>query len=167
MKLAWKRVYIPQGCRSTQRGACNPSIRIKKVIHIKFRATGIWLDSDAKPSMLCLLTGFGIQISDNNSSSLPPDRSCLMRPWLLKGSTGRKSLNQEISGSGMPLAAHSMVAVRVRSTTFSWGPMSILGKPNGNRSSGRMKRRKEYIQHKESKHWVRLRLDICRYCISS
>lgn len=58
-----------------------------------------------------------------------------MRPWLALGSTGRKSLNQEISGSGMPLAAHSMVAVLVRSTTFSWGPMSMLGKPNGNRSS--------------------------------
>lgn len=67
-----------------------------------------------------------------------PDRSCLIRPWLALGSTGRKSLNQEISGSGMPLAAHSMVAVLVRSTTFSWGPMSILGKPNGSRSSGRM-----------------------------
>lgn len=60
-----------------------------------------------------------------------------MRPWLVLGSIGRKSLNQEISGSGMPLAAHSMVAVFVRSTTFSWGPMSILGKPNGNRSSGK------------------------------
>lgn len=58
-----------------------------------------------------------------------------MRPWLLLGSTGRKSLNQEISGSGMPLAAHSIVAVLVRSTTFSWGPMSMLGKPNGSRSS--------------------------------
>lgn len=68
-----------------------------------------------------------------------------MRPWLALGSTGRKSLNQEISGSGMPLAAHSMVAVLVRSTTFSWGPMSILGKPNGSRSSGRMQ--KESIQN--------------------
>ncbi|TNN78144.1 hypothetical protein EYF80_011649 [Liparis tanakae] len=58
---------------------------------------------------------------------------------------GRKSLNQEISGSGMPLAAHSMVAVLVLSTTFSWGPMSILGKPNGNRSSGRMNRKKESV----------------------
>lgn len=58
-----------------------------------------------------------------------------MRPWLLLGSTGRKSLNQVISGSGIPLAAHSMVAVLVRSTTFSWGPMSMLGKPNGRRSS--------------------------------
>lgn len=70
-----------------------------------------------------------------------------MRPWLMVGSTGRKSLNQEISGSGMPLAAHSMVAVLVRSTTFSWGPMSILGKPNGNRSSGRMQTKKERIQN--------------------
>lgn len=59
-----------------------------------------------------------------------------MRPWLLLGSTGRKSLNQEISGSGIPLAAHSIVAVLVRSTTLSWGPMSMLGKPNGRRSSG-------------------------------
>lgn len=49
----------------------------------------------------------------------PPDRSCLMRPLLAVGSTGRKSLNQVISGSGFPLAAQSMVAVRVRSTTFS------------------------------------------------
>lgn len=62
----------------------------------------------------------------------------MIRPWLVVGSTGRKSLNQEISGSGMPLAAHSMVAVLVRSTTFSWGPMSILGKPNGSRSSEKM-----------------------------
>ena len=51
-----------------------------------------------------------------------PDRSCLMRPLLALGSTGRKSLNQVISGSGLPLAAQSIVAVRVRSTTFSWGP---------------------------------------------
>ena len=58
-----------------------------------------------------------------------PDRSCLIRPLLLLVLTGRKSLNQEMSGSGLPLAAHSMVAVRVRSTTFSWGPMSIVGKP--------------------------------------
>ncbi len=69
-----------------------------------------------------------------------------MRPWLALGSTGKKSLNQEISGSGMPLAAHNMVAVLVRSTTFSWGPMSILGKPNGSRSSGRMQ------THNESHH---------------
>lgn len=48
---------------------------------------------------------------------------------------GRKSLNQVISGSGLPLAAQSMVAVRVRSTTFSCGPMSMLGKPVGSRSS--------------------------------
>lgn len=66
----------------------------------------------------------------------PPDRSCLMRPLLALGSTGRKSLNQVISGSGFPLAAQSMVAVRVRSTTFSWGPMSMLGKPGGSWSSG-------------------------------
>ena len=58
-----------------------------------------------------------------------PERSCLIRPLLLLISTGRKSLNQEISGSGFPLAAHSMVAVRVLSTTFSWGPMSMVGKP--------------------------------------
>lgn len=48
-----------------------------------------------------------------------PDRSCLMRPLLLLVLTGRKSLNQEMSGSGLPLAAQSMVAVRVRSTTLS------------------------------------------------
>lgn len=48
---------------------------------------------------------------------------------------GRKSLYQVISGSGLPLAAQSIVAVRVRSTTFSWGPMSMLGKPGGSRSS--------------------------------
>ena len=65
-----------------------------------------------------------------------PDRSCLMRPLLALGSTGRKSLNQVISGSGLPLAAQSIVAVRVRSTTFSWGPMSMLGKPGGSWSSG-------------------------------
>lgn len=64
-----------------------------------------------------------------------PDLSCLMRPLLALGSTGRKSLNQVISGSGLPLAAHSIVAVRVRSTTFSWGPMSMLGKPGGSWSS--------------------------------
>ncbi len=56
-----------------------------------------------------------------------PDRSCLMRPLLLLVLTGRKSLNQEMSGSGLPLAAQSMVAVRVRSTTLSWGPISMVG----------------------------------------
>lgn len=65
-----------------------------------------------------------------------PDLSCLMRPLLLVVLTGRKSLNQEMSGSGLPLAAHSMVAVRVRSTTFSCGPMSMVGKPGGSWSSG-------------------------------
>lgn len=109
-----------------------------------------------------------MKLSDDNAPSITsPDRSCLMRPWLLPGSTGRKSLNQEISGSGMPLAAHSMVAVLVRSTTFSWGPMSILGKPNGNRSSGRMKRKKIFriersrqhsTHNKQSKHKVQLSL---------
>lgn len=54
-----------------------------------------------------------------------------MRPLLLLMSTGSMSLNQEISGSGFPLAAHSMVAVLVFSTTFSWGPISIVGKPWG------------------------------------
>lgn len=66
----------------------------------------------------CVFTGFSL-----------PERSCLIRPLLLLMSTGRKSLNQEISGSGFPLAAQSMVAVRVRSTTFSCGPMSMVGKP--------------------------------------
>lgn len=64
-----------------------------------------------------------------------PDRSCLIRPLLLLVLTGRKSLNQEMSGSGLPLAAQSIVAVRVRSTTFNWGPMSIVGKPAGSWSS--------------------------------
>lgn len=64
-----------------------------------------------------------------------PDRSCLMRPLLLVVLTGRKSLNQEMSGSGLPLAAQSIVAVRVRSTTFSCGPMSMVGKPEGSWSS--------------------------------
>lgn len=64
-----------------------------------------------------------------------PERSCLIRPLLALGSMGRKSLYQVISGSGLPLAAQSMVAVRVRSTTLSWGPMSMLGKPGGSRSS--------------------------------
>lgn len=54
-----------------------------------------------------------------------------MRPLLLLMSTGSMSLNQEISGSGFPLAAHSMVAVLVLSTTFSWGAISMLGKPWG------------------------------------
>ena len=54
-----------------------------------------------------------------------------MRPLLLLMSTGSMSLYQDISGSGFPLAAHNMVAVRVLSTTFSWGPMSIEGKPWG------------------------------------
>ncbi len=54
-----------------------------------------------------------------------------MRPLLLLMSTGSMSLNQEISGSGFPLAAHSMVAVLVLSTTFSWGPISMVGKPWG------------------------------------
>lgn len=58
-----------------------------------------------------------------------------MRPLLLVVLTGRKSLNHEMSGSGLPLAAHSMVAVRVRSTTFSCGPMSMVGKPGGSWSS--------------------------------
>lgn len=65
-----------------------------------------------------------------------PDLSCLIRPLLLVVLTGRKSLNQEMSGSGLPLAAQSMVAVRVRSTTFNWGPMSMVGKPGGSWSSG-------------------------------
>lgn len=80
----------------------------------------------------------------------PPDLSCLMRPLLALGSTGRKSLNQVISGSGLPLAAHSIVAVRVRSTTFSWGPMSMLGKPGGSWSSegrDRKSRAKAQLSH--------------------
>lgn len=88
------------------------------------------------------------QIEGNKSEETPcivirlsseedlPDLSCLMRPLLLVVLTGRKSLNQEMSGSGLPLAAQSMVAVRVRSTTFNCGPMSMVGKPGGNWSSG-------------------------------
>lgn len=78
-----------------------------------------------------------------------PDRCCLIRPWLSAGSTGRKSLNQEISGSGSPLAAQSMVAVRVLSTTFSWGPMSILGKPNGSWSSTQWHKKNMVRTHAE------------------
>lgn len=70
-------------------------------------------------------------------SAALPERSCLMRPLLVAVSTGRKSLNQEISGSGLPLAAQSMVAVRAFSTTFSCGPMSMVGKPAGRWSSAR------------------------------
>lgn len=62
----------------------------------------------------------------------------MIRPLLLDVLTGRKSLNQVISGSGLPLAAHSIVAVRERSTTFSWGPMSIVGNPGGSWSSGKI-----------------------------
>lgn len=69
-----------------------------------------------------------------------PDLSCLMRPLLLVVLTGRKSLNQEMSGSGLPLAAQSMVAVRVRSTTFNCGPMSMVGKPGGSWSSAQTRR---------------------------
>lgn len=68
-----------------------------------------------------------------------PERSCLIRPLLLDVFTGRKSLNQVISGSGLPLAAQSIVAVRERSTTFSWGPMSMVGNPEGSWSSGKIK----------------------------
>ena len=46
-------------------------------------------------------------------------------------------MNQEMSGSGLPLAAQSMVAVRVRSTTFNCGPMSMVGKPGGSWSSAK------------------------------
>lgn len=60
-----------------------------------------------------------------------PERSCLILPLLAAVSTGRKSLYQEISGSGLPLAAQSIVAVRAFSTTLSWGPISIVGKPGG------------------------------------
>lgn len=74
-------------------------------------------------------------ISSKAPSLVLPDLSCLILPLLVLGSMGRKSLNQVISGSGLPLAAQSMVAVRVRSTTFSCGPMSMLGNPPGSRSS--------------------------------
>ncbi|TNN78323.1 hypothetical protein EYF80_011563 [Liparis tanakae] len=46
-----------------------------------------------------------------------------------------------MSGSGLPLAAHSIVAVRVRSTTFNCGPMSMVGKPGGSWSSAKEKTR--------------------------
>lgn len=71
-----------------------------------------------------------------------PDLSCFILPLLALGSTGRKSLNQVISGSGFPLAAQSIVAVRVLSTTFSWGPISMFGKPGGNWSSGGREQRR-------------------------
>lgn len=81
------------------------------------------------------------------SDQIVPERSCLMRPLLLLMSTGSISLYQVISGSGFPLAAHSMVAVLVFSTTFSWGPISIVGKPWGIWVSERFKRQIfEYIQ---------------------
>lgn len=74
-----------------------------------------------------------------------PDLSCLIRPLLVVVLTGRKSLNQEMSGSGLPLAAQSMVAVRVRSTTFNWGPMSMVGKPGGSWSSAQTRRTLEKL----------------------
>lgn len=77
-----------------------------------------------------------------------PDLSCLILPLLVLGSIGRKSLNQVISGSGLPLAAQSMLAVRVRSTTFSWGPMSMLGKPGGSRSSVKEKKEDDIAHSK-------------------
>lgn len=75
-----------------------------------------------------------LALMHKNNKTLP-DRNCLMRPLLLVVSTGKKSLNQVISGSGFPLAAHNMVAVRVRSTTFNCGPISMVGKPEGSWSS--------------------------------
>lgn len=80
------------------------------------------------------ITRIGAQRLCESFRAHKPERSCLMRPWVCV-SMGRKSLNQVISGSGVPLAAHSMVAVRERSTTFSWGPISIEGKPAGSWSS--------------------------------
>lgn len=74
-----------------------------------------------------------------HSQHVVPERSCLILPLLVAVSTGRKSLYQEISGSGFPLAAQSMVAVRVFSTTLSWGPMSIMGNPWGSCSSAKQK----------------------------
>lgn len=82
-----------------------------------------------------------------------PDRSCLMRPLLLLVLTGRKSLNQEMSGSGLPLAAQSMVAVRVRSTTLSWGPISMVGKPGGSWSSETQEHQHCYIHTHTSVRW--------------
>lgn len=94
---------------------------------------------------------------------LLPERSCLIRPLLLDVLTGRKSLNQVISGSGLPLAAQSIVAVRERSTTFSWGPMSMVGNPDGSWSSGKIK----YTSQKEPKPCTRLVLlaVMLKYCI--
>lgn len=90
---------------------------------------------------------------------LLPERSCLIRPLLLLMSTGRKSLNQEISGSGFPLAAQSMVAVRVRSTTFSCGPMSMVGKPWGIWSSGKHTHKMTKIE--ASAHMLELHDKLC------
>lgn len=72
-----------------------------------------------------------------------PERSCLILPLLVAVSTGRKSLNQEISGSGLPLAAQSIVAVRAFSTTFSCGPISMVGKPAGRWSSARRRKSRQ------------------------
>lgn len=58
-----------------------------------------------------------------------PEWSCLILLLLLDVLTGRKFLNQVISGLGLPLAAQTMVAPRECSTTFSWGPMSMVGNP--------------------------------------
>lgn len=87
-------------------------------------------------------TALSRSLSIQSHTEALPDLSCFIRPLLALGSTGRKSLNQVISGSGFPLAAQSIVAVRVRSTTFSWGPISMFGKPGGNWSSGGREQRK-------------------------
>jgi len=84
----------------------------------------------------------------------------LIRPLLLDVSTGRKSLNQVISGSGLPLAAQSMVAVRERSTTFSWGPMSMVGNPEGSwssteRSSAPVKQREHVIKRLQMTQYIK------------
>lgn len=94
-------------------------------------------------------------LSSRLRSLYSPERSCLMRPLLVVGSTGRKSLNQEISGSGFPPAAHNMVAVRAFSTTFSWGPMSMEGKPGGSWSSA----------DKEQMCCVRARTPLCGWLL--
>ena len=94
-----------------------------------------------------LLSVFVFFSSEGGGNTLP-DLSCLMRPLLLVVLTGRKSLNQEMSGSGLPLAAQSMVAVRVRSTTFNWGPMSMVGKPGGSWSSAETNKNHSGVQRK-------------------
>lgn len=82
-----------------------------------------------------------------------------MRPLLLLMSTGSMSLNQEISGSGFPPAAHSMVAVLVFSTTFSWGPISMVGKPWGIWFSENLQRQKLFSASRDTEQEIKNQTD--------